>query len=101
MFFGWEGPEREWGWGGRLFEFEFEGVGGGVGWALIRGWALIQFFCLRDGRLFEVGANSRLGAYSNKYGIFIYLFIHSFIYLYFCALPYVCKPLSKFLTAVG
>ena len=68
MFFGWEGPEREWGWGGRLFEFEFEGVGGGVGWALIRGWALIQFFCLQDGRLFEVGANSRLGAYSNKYG---------------------------------
>ena len=23
----------------------------------------------RGGRLFEVGANSRLGAYSNKYGI--------------------------------
>ena len=38
-------------------------------WALIRGWALINFFCLWDGRLFEVGANSRLGAYSNKYGI--------------------------------
>ena len=37
-------------------------------WALIRGWALINFFCLSDGRLFEVGANSRLGAYSNKYG---------------------------------
>ena len=37
-------------------------------WALIRGWALINFFCLWDGRLFEVGANSRLGAYSNKYG---------------------------------
>ena len=33
------------------------------------GWALINFFCLWDGRLFEVGANSRLGAYSNKYGI--------------------------------
>ena len=29
--------------------------GGGVGW----GWG---------GRLFEVGANSSLGAYSNKYG---------------------------------
>ena len=43
--------------------------GSGVGWALIRGWALINFFCLWDGRLFEVGANSRLGAYSNKYGI--------------------------------
>ena len=37
---------------------------GGVGW----GWALINFFRLKDGRLFEVGANSRLGAYSNKYG---------------------------------
>ena len=34
-----------------------------------RGWALINFFCLQDGRLFEVGANSRLGAYSNKYGM--------------------------------
>ena len=40
-----------------------------MGWALIRGWALINFFCLWDGRLFEVGANSRLGAYSNKYGM--------------------------------
>ena len=55
-----------WGGGGRLLEVEWEG--GGVGWALIRGWALINFFCLSDGRLFEVGANSRLGAYSNKYG---------------------------------
>ena len=26
---------------------------------------LIKFFCLQDGRLFEVGANSRLGAYLN------------------------------------
>ena len=41
----------------------------GWGWALIRGWALIKFFCLQDGRLFEVGANSRLGACSNKYGM--------------------------------
>ena len=41
----------------------------GWGWALIRGWALIKFFCVQDGRLFKVGANSRLGAYSNKYGI--------------------------------
>ena len=39
-----------------------------MGWVLIRGWALINFFCLQDGRLFEVGANSRLGAYSTKYG---------------------------------
>ena len=37
-------------------------------WVLIRGWALIIFFYIQDGRLFEVGANSRLGAYSNKYG---------------------------------
>ena len=36
---------------------------------LIRGWALITFFCLSDGRLVEVGAHSRLGAYSNKHGI--------------------------------
>ena len=50
------------GWGGHLFEFKREWEGGGVGWALI------NFFCLQDGRLFEVGANSRLGAYSNKYG---------------------------------
>ena len=46
------------------------GGGGGVGWgwALIRGWALIDFFCLWDGRLFEVGANSKLAVNSNKYG---------------------------------
>ena len=44
--------------GGRLFEFEWEWEGGGVG----LGWALINFFRLKDGRLFEVGANSRLGA---------------------------------------
>ena len=49
--------------GGRLFEFECGGEE--VGWR----WALINFFCLLDGRLFEVGANSRLGAFSNKYGI--------------------------------
>ena len=40
-----------------------------MGWALIRGWALINVFCLWHGRLFEAGANSRLGDYSNKYGI--------------------------------
>ena len=34
----------------------------GVGWALIRGWALINFSYLKGGHLFEVGAYSRLGA---------------------------------------
>jgi len=48
--------------GGRLFVFDWEGEGGGVGCALI------NLFSLWDGRLIEVGANSRLGAYSNKYG---------------------------------
>ena len=43
-------------------------IGRGRGWALIRGW-----------RLFKVGGNSRLGAYSNKYGnrhsgFFFYIF---------------------------
>ena len=57
-----------WGGSGLLFEFDWEWGGGGLGWAPIRGWVLINFFCLQDGRLFEVGANSRLGAYSNKYG---------------------------------
>ena len=38
------------------------GWGGVVWWALIRGWALINFFYLQGGRLFEVGAYSRLGA---------------------------------------
>ena len=48
--FGWEpGRDQKGGW--RLFEFEFEG-GGGVG----------------------VGAYSRLGAYSNKYGMLKNLF---------------------------
>ena len=44
-------------------------IGRRRGWAHTRGWALIDFFSLQDGRLFEVGANSKLGAYSNKYGI--------------------------------
>ena len=43
-------------------------IGKRTGWSLIRGWVLINFFCFSDGRLFEVGAYSRLGAYSNKYG---------------------------------
>ena len=54
---------------GRLLTLWTLRVGAYSRWALIRGWALIKFFCLQDGRLFEVGANSRLGAYSNKYGI--------------------------------
>ena len=49
--------------GGRLFVFDWEGEGGGVGWALI------NFFSLWDGRLIDVGANSRLSASSNKYGM--------------------------------
>ena len=55
----------------------FSGSGKEVGWewALIRGWALVNVFCLKDGRLFEVGANS------NKYGILLcigdfYTYIH-------------------------
>ena len=39
-----------------------------VGW----GWVLVNFFYLQDGHLFEVGTNSRLGAYSNKYGRYIF-----------------------------
>ena len=35
------------------------GGGGVAAWALIRGWALINFFCLWDGCLFEVVAYSR------------------------------------------
>ena len=68
MFFGWEGPERGWGGVGPYLSLSLRGKEAGEGWALIRGWALIKFFCLQDGRLFEVGANSRLGAFSNKYG---------------------------------
>ena len=55
---GWDGGEC-------LYEFDWEEEG----WARIRGWALINFFFVQDGRLFEVGANLQLGAYSNKYGI--------------------------------
>ena len=49
--------------GWALFEFELEGRGRGVGGRLL------TFSTFRMGRLFEVGANSRLGAYSNKYGM--------------------------------
>ena len=44
-------------------------IGRRRGWALIRGWAFINFFCLKNRPLFVVGANSWLRAYSNKYGI--------------------------------
>ena len=57
------GAGTGWGKGGRLFEFERERMG--WGWAPIQRWTLINFFYLR------MGASSRLGAYSNKYGIFI------------------------------
>ena len=40
-----------------------------------RGWALINFSYLQDGRLFDVGANSRLGPYSNKYGNYCFWFL--------------------------
>ena len=71
IFFGWKGPEREWGWGGRLFEFEFEfeAERGGAGVGANSRLGASQTFLPQDGRLFEVGANSRFGAYSNKYGI--------------------------------
>ena len=49
------GAEMGWGGSGRLFEFDWEGrwIGGG---------RLLTFF------VFRMGANSRLGSYSNKYG---------------------------------
>ena len=49
-------------------------------WALIRGWALNNFFCLKDEHLFEVGANSRLGDYSNKYEDFAKVKSEAFLY---------------------
>ena len=51
-----------------------------MGCAFIRGWALINFFCLQDGCLFEVGTNLRLGAYSNKYCI-QHNFLHNWSFL--------------------
>ena len=66
---------------GAYLSFSLRGREVGWGWALIRGWALIKFFCLQDGRLFEVGANSRLGAYSNKYGTFIKIYSNSSVLL--------------------
>ena len=68
----------------------FSGSGKEVGWewAFIRGWALVNVFCLKDGRLFEVGANS------NKYGIllcigrrrFLSVYIHSLICNFYISL---------------
>ena len=46
---------------GAYLSLSRSGRRGGVGW----GWGVCLF---EDGRLFEVGANSSLGAYSNKYG---------------------------------
>ena len=51
---------------GAYLSLSGSGSGREVGWGggvLIRGWALRNFFCLQDGRLFE------MGAFSNKYGI--------------------------------
>ena len=72
-----------------------------MGWALIRGWALINFFCLWDERLFEVGANSRLGAYSNKYGTQKFSFFLTTVILnYTCTLRFRfhTSTLSTFIT---
>ena len=61
IFGGWEGKG-----GGRLFEFQWEWKGSGMGM----------------GAYSRLGANSGLGAYSNKYGILVgtgdfYVYIHS------------------------
>ena len=45
IIFGWE-EEQGLGEGGRLIEFEWEEERGGMKWALIRGWVLINFICL-------------------------------------------------------
>ena len=37
-------------------------------WALFRGWALINSLDFQGGRLFEVGAYSKVGGESDKYG---------------------------------
>ena len=50
---------------GTYLSLSMRGREAGWGWTLIQGWEFIKFFCLYDGHLFEVGANSRLGAYSN------------------------------------
>ena len=46
-------------------------VGVGGWWGGVGAYSRLgaKFFYLQDGPLFEVGANSRLGAYSNKYGM--------------------------------
>ena len=40
----------------------------GGGWRLFEAGRQLIFSAFRMGRLFEVGANSRMGACSNKYG---------------------------------
>ena len=56
------------------------------------GWALINFSCLWGGRLLEMGANSRLSAYSNKYGIYTLLW---------CDIYYDIDLLEKFCAVSG
>ena len=50
MIFGWEGPEREGGGVGAYLSLSLRRREAGWEWALIRGWTLIKFFCLQDGR---------------------------------------------------
>ena len=57
------GTGKEVGWGGRFFE-----AGRLLTFSAFRMDAYSRWALIRGGRLFEVGANSRLGAYSNKYG---------------------------------
>ena len=49
---------------------------GGAGGRLFEAGRLLIFSAFSHGHLFEVGANSRLGAYSNKYGTLPSLLSH-------------------------
>ena len=49
---------------------------GGAGGRVFKAGRLLTFTAFSRGRLFEVGANLRLGAYSNKYGTLPSLLSH-------------------------